>query len=557
MTFSSKDILKTYESSSKMEVRSSVFWGLGATLSVIIQSWCLAFVVAGVCFAHKGFEWALPYIFLFFVVSFLRMGAAYKGGRRAFCAGQKSKQDLQRDLYVGLYKTDPAFLSQQGTGAIVSVVMDAVETIRLYYQVFIPASRLAVLTPLVILVAVFWHDWLSGVIMLLTAPLIPLFMVLIGSKAEKKNQALWNDLVRQGNFFLDTIRGLPTLKVFDTSKIQERGIEKASRDYRESTMSVLRLAFLSSVTLEFFSTVSIAIVAVLTGFRLLWGSIEFFDGFFILLLAPEFYQPLRKMGAAYHAKMEAQAAAEKVASIFQGDAADIMVRKGAEKGAMPRDLKTLSFENVSFSYPGGRHVLSGINFTASAGVPLTVVGPSGVGKSTLFSLLMRFYVPESGRITVDGVDISSLPLEEWRSVISWIPQNPTLFFGTILENLKMGVSEDISLESVRQMCRHMRVDDFIMSLPDGYATMVGDEGTGLSGGQIQRLALVRALLRGAKIILFDEPTASIDAQTEAAISNYLSQMRIDGKIFITITHRHVDDAANRQILDLGPGGMAA
>ncbi|MDD3020018.1 MAG: thiol reductant ABC exporter subunit CydD [Alphaproteobacteria bacterium] len=551
MSQTPSDYLERYSHLSKPQTRGSIFWGLMTTLTIIIQAYALSRIIYGIGFEDKESEWIISYVAVFIIASIFRSLTAFTGQRQAYKSGEIIATRIQQDLHTDIFSRSPLFVSGQGSGTLSTLLMDAPETIRQYYQQYIPASRLAVLSPALIWVFVLYSDWLSALIMILTAPMIPLFMILIGHKAKQKNQELWTTLTRMGNTFLDTIKGIPTLRIFDTAGQQEKNIEFSSEQYREKTMSVLRLAFLSTVTLEFFSTVSIAIIAVLVGFRLLWEDILFLDGFFVLLLAPEFYSPLRRMGSAYHSKMEATAACEKVITTFEHHSPTNEIKENKA----PANITSIEFEDVCFIYPDKTiQAISNISFKVNAGHPLTIMGPSGSGKSTIFLLLAGFILPTSGTIRINNqIDFNLLDNREWRKHISWVPQNPTLFHGTILENLRLGIPDSTTFEKIRNTCRDMLMDDFIMSLPNGYHSQVGDNGAGLSGGQIQRLALARALLRDSAVLLLDEPSASLDKETEDVISQCLSSCRALNKIVMTITHRQHTSLQEETLLYLNGG----
>jgi ATP-binding cassette subfamily C protein CydD len=395
--------------------------------------------------------------------------------------------------------------------------------------------------------------------MLVTAPLIPVFMILIGSTVGRLNQRLWKELARMGAHFLDVIQGITTLKLFNASRREAEVIARISDDYRASTMRVLRVAFLTSAVLELFSTLGIAIIAVFIGFRLyqielpipdLVGppEISFVAGFFILLLAPEFYLPLRNLGTHYHGRMEAVAAAERLVTVFESEA--------PRRPAVTKPLATdrplaVHFEDVGFSYETGRMALDGTTFEIGAGQRIALVGPSGAGKSTIASLLLGFIQPQSGRIRVDGEDLASLSIEDWRRQLAWLPQQPRLFQGTLADNIRLGLPE-ASDDQVRRAAEHAQAAEFIVRLPHGYNTQVGERGAGLSGGQIQRIALARAFLRNARFVILDEATASLDPASEALVQQAVDELAHDRSMLV-IAHRLSTVRAADRILVLDQG----
>jgi ATP-binding cassette subfamily C protein CydD len=348
--------------------------------------------------------------------------------------------------------------------------------------------------------------------------------------------------------FLDVIQGLTTLKMFNASRQEAKAVGRISEEYRHDTMAVLRMAFLSSLVLEFFATVSIALVAILIGFRLYWGDMDFTHGFFVLLLAPEFYLPLRSMGTHYHARMEAIAAAERMVDILETP-----IPKEASGRAPAPDLKQVSiqFQQVQFTYEAGRDALNDVSFELHPGERLALVGPSGAGKTTIINLLLGFIAPNAGDIKIGEIPLLQIDPAQWRQHIAWVPQNPKLFHGSLLDNICLGQT-DIDLPAVHKATRLARADEFINRLPDGYDTLIGEQGVGLSGGQIQRIALARAFLKNAPLVILDEATANLDLQSEALIREAILELS-QQRMMLTIAHRlnTVRDADRILVLNTG------
>ncbi|AKH21609.1 thiol reductant ABC exporter subunit CydD [Sedimenticola thiotaurini] len=528
----------------------SVATGLGvlAGFLLIFQAWCLARVVDGVVFADQSLDQQWPWLSAMLGLFVGRAVLAWAAEQTAVRGAGQVKVALRDRLVRHIQALGPVALAAEHSGELANTLSDGIEALEAYYARFLPAISLMALVPLSILVFVFPVDLTSALVLLLTAPLIPLFMILIGKGAERLNQRQWKKLARMSAHFLDVIQGLTNLKLFNASRREAAVIARISDDYRRSTMSVLRVAFLSAFALEFFSTVSIAIVAVLIGFRLFWGELDFFSGLFLLLLAPEFYLPLRNMGTHYHARMEAVGAAERIVEILQTPVPEIPSR------TLSLDISNglaVRFEDVCFGYEAGRPALQGIDFTLHPGERLALVGPSGSGKSTLMNLLLGFIRPQQGRIMLNEVAINSLHPDAWRQLIAWVPQNPRLFHGTLLDNIRLA-RPDAPLDAVRQAAQLAQADDFIMALPDAYQTRVGDRGQGLSGGQIQRVALARAFLKDAPLVLLDEATASLDQQSEQLVQAGIEQLA-KGRSLITIAHRlqTVRDADRLLVLENG------
>ena len=469
------------------------------------------------------------------------------------------QQRLREELLKKLRRLGPAWLSGQASGDLVATLGEGIEALAGYYSSYLPAMSRVMAVPPTLLVFVFFRDWLSGLVLLATAPLVPFFMILIGKGAQRRNQRQWRALARMSSHLLDRLRGLSTLKQLDASRREAEVVARISEDYRLRTLSVLRIAFLSSFTLEFFATVSIAVVAVLVGFRLYWNQLTFFDGFFALLLAPEFYLPLRRLGSAYHDRMEAIAAAERLVEIFSA------VPPGAVAGTAPfrpahGEGVEIVLRGVGFRWPGERGrgeeapgALSGLDLRIAAGERVAVVGPSGAGKSTLFHLLLGFLRPDEGEIRVDGQPLADLDPESWRHRLAWLPQSPRIFHGSVAENIALG-RPDAEPEAIEEAARRARCLEFIERLPSGFDTVIGEGGRSLSGGQRQRIALARAFLRDARLVLLDEPTASLDLASEALIRNSLEELAGQATL-VVIAHRRQSLHHADRILVLNEGRL--
>ena len=433
-----------------------------------------------------------------------------------------------------------------------TTVADGAEMLNRYYAAYLPQMALSACIPLAILVFVLPNDWIAGLIMLGTAPLIPVFMILIGKGTEALNQSQWRKLARMSAHFFDMIEGLTTLKLFNASRAEVAVVAAIADDYRESTMAVLRVAFLSSLALEFFATVSIAMVAVFIGFRLYDGQMHFLQGFFVLLLAPEFYRPLRAMGTQYHARMEAIGASEAIVALLQPKLPEraAFAEAGRALALSPDPVHEIRFEAVGFAYET-QPVLRDVSFTLARGRRVTLVGPSGAGKTTLTQLLLGFLAPDSGRILVDGTDLRDLARADWMRRVAWLPQRPTLFHGSVLDNIRLA-RPDASLAEVRYAVEQAGAGALIAGLPRGYDTMLGDGGQGLSGGEIQRVALARLFIDKADVVVLDEANAGLDTETADLVTRSIARLSETAAVLV-IAHRlkTIRDADTILVLDEG------
>jgi ATP-binding cassette subfamily C protein CydD len=368
-------------------------------------------------------------------------------------------------------------------------------------------------------------------VLLFSAPFIPLFMVLIGQGSEKLHRRQWGRLSRMAGHLLDLVQGLPDLIIFGAAQREAETVARVSEEYRSATMAVLRVAFLSALALEFFATVGTAVVAVIVGFRLLGGGLSLREGLFVLLMAPEFYLPLRNLGLSYHARMQGTAAAERIAPLLatpmpEGFAGSLLPSAGPP---------AVYFEGVSFRYGGDRGGVTGVDLELPAGSITALVGESGAGKSTLARLLIGLARPESGRILVNGQDLTLLEPESWRSKLAWVPQTPFFTAGTIRENLLLG-RPDADEHEIDAALEAAAADRFIGALSHGLDTVLGDRGAGLSGGELRRLALARAYLCHATLVVLDEPTAGLDPESERLVCEALERLA-RGRTVLVISHR--------------------
>ena len=521
----------------KVRVKPTLLLAVGLAfaggLVLISQALIVASLVSRVMLKGAGLAQVLPQLLWLPPLMLVRSGLSWVSERVAFSASATIRQDLRDDLFRRLLEAGPLRLRGERAGEVATVIVDGVEALEGYYGRYLPHLAVMALVPLAILAAVVPADWISAVIMLFTAPFIPFLTILIGRGAERLNQRQWRTLARLGGYFLDRVNGLATLRMFNASRREAELIARISDDYRHATMSVLYLAFLSALVLEFFATVSVALMAVIIGFRLLKGGMAFQDGFTVLLLAPEFYLPLRLMGNYYHARMEAIGAAERIFDLLDTPATP---RPPSPVPVPGGSSLRISFEEVVFRYEAGAPpALDRVTLSLATGERLALVGPSGGGKSTLTALLLGFATPEQGRVLVNGIDLVQCDTEEWRRLVAWVPQRPHLFHGTIADNIRLG-RRDATEAQIRRATSQARCDEFIARLPRGLETVIGEQGAGLSGGQARRIALARAFLKESPLVVTDEPTAGLDAHSEALLAEALAELS-RGRAVLTICHR--------------------
>ncbi|MFJ6788646.1 thiol reductant ABC exporter subunit CydD [Streptomyces angustmyceticus] len=415
------------------------------------------------------------------------------------------------------------------TGELTTLATRGIDALDDYFARYLPQLGLAVVVPLAVLARIVTGDWISALTIVLTLPLIPLFMVLIGWATQARMDRQWRLLARLSGHFLDVVEGLPTLKVFGRAKAQAASIRAITGAYRRATLRTLRIAFLSSFALELLATISVALVAVGIGMRLVHGELDLSTGLMVLVLAPEAYLPLRQVGAQYHAAAEGLAAAEEVFAVLE-------TPLPAPGTAAAPEGTALAVEDLVVRHPGrSADSLPATSFEVRSGETVALVGPSGAGKSTLLSVLLGVTAPYAGRALADGQDIASLAPDSWRQQIAWVPQHPHLFAGTIAENVRLA-RPDADDAAVRAALGDAGALDFVDALPDGTATRLGESGAGLSAGQRQRLALARAFLADRPILLLDEPTANLDGASEEAIVAAVRRLAV-GRTVLLVVHR--------------------
>ena len=536
--------LKQWQRHAGVWLNIAVALGFTAGLALIAQAWLLAQTLNAVLFKQASLSEVWPWLGGLLLLFLLRAALLWLSEQVAFQAATQVKLAVRQQLYAKVQRLGAAWLTNERSGDVVNSLSDGVEALEAYYARYTPAMLLMALVPLSILAVVFYFDVWSGLIMLLTAPLIPFFMILIGKGTEKRNQQQWRQLARMSAHFLDVIQGLTTLKLFNASQRETHVIAEVSEQYRQSTMSVLRVVFLSSFALEFLSTVSIALVAVFIGFRLFWGEMNFLSGFFVLLLTPEFYLPLRNMGTQYHARLQAIGAAERMVEILETPETETPPEESLQ--ALPA-LFPLQFKQVEVVYNDGRQALNGFDLTIKAGQTIALIGASGAGKTTVLNLLLGFIQPTQGQILLGETDLATVPLAHWRKQIAWLPQQAHLFPGSVADNIRLG-SAQTSLAAVQQAAQQAYAHDFIQALPHGYDTLIGEGGQGLSGGQIQRIALARVFLKDAPLVILDEATAHLDQQSEQWIQQAI-QTLAQTRTVIMIAHRlHTIEQADLIVL---------
>ncbi|MGK9476489.1 thiol reductant ABC exporter subunit CydD [Melioribacter sp. OK-6-Me] len=512
-----------------------IILGLFVSISTIGQAFLLSRTINNVFLIHKTLYDVRIFLIIFLIVSLLKSIFLWLQNLFSSKVIAFIKKLFREKIISAIEEIGPLELKSERTGEITNTLIQGVDKLEEYFSKFLPQIFLSVFIPLLILILVFPLDILTGVIFLLTAPIIPLFMYLIGSIAEKMNKKQWQTLSRMSAYFFDVLQGLPTLKLFNKTNDILKRIEEISNIFRIKTLKVLRIAFLSALVLEMTATISVAVIAVAIGLRLLNGNFNFADALFILIIAPEFYMPLRQLGVSYHAGMEGVSAFERIYEIIKSQ--ERQQKSYPLRNQFYYDSKLpIVFQSVSFNYSDRSvNAIDNISFAIEPTKVTALVGYSGAGKSTIINLLLKFISPTKGSIKIGNFDLSEIDPKEWRKNLTFLPQSPHLFNKSIYENISLS-KQNATYEEVIASAKKARIDELISSLPDGYNSRIGEDASKLSGGEAQRIALARAYLRNSPLVLIDEPTANLDPIVEEEIMNDMYKL-FEGRTVIIIAHR--------------------
>jgi ATP-binding cassette, subfamily C, bacterial CydD len=544
--------LLTLARSSGFMLTLTIALGWGGGILTIVQAWFLARVVNDVFLGGQTRDAVLPLLGILLGALLLKSAFVWGADVSANAVAQTVKADLRTRLLNHLAALGPAYTGGERTGELSTAAVEGIEQLDAYFSQYLPAIVLAASIPLTILLVVFPIDLLTGIVFIFTAPLIPFFMVMIGKAAEALTKRQYTSLSRLSSHFFDVLQGLTTLKTLGQARGQTQVIGQFSERYRDITMQVLRVTFLSALALELLATISVAIVAVEIGFRLLYRNMDFLPAFFLLVLAPDFYQPLRNLGLRFHAGMSGVTAATRIYEILDTPLSESKVESQKSSADFRPSTFDLRLESVSFTYPTRQSpALEDISLEIPSGKMTALIGPSGSGKSTLASLLLRFIVPQSGQILVGEMPLEQIPPDLWREQIAWVPQNPYLFSDSLASNLRLA-KPDAPEADLLLACQRAGLEEFIAELPEGLDTQIGERGARLSGGQAQRLALARAFLKDAPILLLDEPTSSLDPTLESQLEAAVRELT-QNRTVLVIAHRLATIRQADQVIVLEAG----
>ncbi|MEU7554801.1 thiol reductant ABC exporter subunit CydD [Streptomyces sp. NPDC044571] len=540
--------LLRYARTTRLFLGAVVALGLAGAGLVVGQAMLIAEIVVGAFENGLDGQALRTPLLLLAAVALGRALLAWLTELAAHRAGAAVKSQLRARLLDRAAELGPGWLSGQRTGSLVALATRGVDALDDYFARYLPQLGLAVVVPAAVLARIVTEDWLSAAIIVVTLPLIPLFMVLIGMATQSRMDRQWRLLSRLSGHFLDVVAGLPTLKVFGRAKAQAASIRRITDDYRQATMRTLRIAFLSSFALELLATLSVALVAVTIGMRLVHGELDLYTGLVILILAPEAYLPLRQVGAQYHAAAEGLAAAEEIFAVLETPD----TRAGGVAPVPAQGLR-IEIDGVAVRYEGRDEDSPGpVSLVVEPGECVALTGPSGAGKTTLLQVLLGFVTPTAGRVRVAGTDLAELSSAQWRERIAWVPQRPHLFAGTIAENVRLA-SVGARDEAVVQALKDAGAWEFVSGLPQRVDTRLGEGGAGLSAGQRQRLALARAFLADRPVLLLDEPTAALDGESEAAVVDAVRRLAV-GRTVLLVVHRPALLAVADRVVEVGPAG---
>lgn len=468
------------------------------------------------------------------------------------------KTTIRHRLLTRLSQAGPLSTKDERSGELINTLNSGIDSLDPYFSQYFPQFFLALLVPAIIVGTILSVDPPSAIILLIMVPLLLFLLALAGMMAGTETKRHWKALSLMSAHFLDTLQGLPTLKLFGRDNAAEEQVRRVSERFRQTTMRTLRIAFFSSFILEEGTTISAAIIALEIGLRLLIAQIPFQTALFVLLLTPEFFLPLRLVAARYHAGMTGSIALQRIIELLETP-----LPPQISSGTLPQQHSkhasktgiSITLEHVSYTYDGQRPALHDISFSVAPGQKIALVGPTGAGKTTIAHLLLRFIQADAGYMRLGNRDVSSTSPQEWLRQIAWVPQHPYLFNKTVAENIALGCPTATQAQ-IREAARLAHADTFIEALPLGYQTLIGEQGARLSGGEAQRISLARAFLKDAPVLILDEATSYLDAEHEAAILESLTRLA-QGRTVLLIAHRlsslHIAD----QIVVIDAGRVVA
>jgi ATP-binding cassette, subfamily C, bacterial CydD len=527
--------------------------GLISTLLLLVQTALLSTIIYQVIIEHRDKE---ELILQFIGVGLLipaRALCAWGREMAGFRCGKEIRIYIRQLILDKLTQLGPAYIKGKPAGAWATLTLEQVENMHDFFARYLPQMSLSVFVPFIILIVVFPINWAAGLIFLITAPLVPFFMALVGIKAADASRKNFKALQRLSGHFYDRLQSMTTIRLFDRANAETELMRGASEVFRIKTMDVLRIAFLSSAVLEFFTSISIAITAVYFGFSFV-GELDFgyygtpvtlFTGLFVLILAPEFYQPLRDLGTFYHAKQQAVGAAESIVEFLNIDVSQV---KSGEIELDHNQGVTIEADELSVLSPEGVQLVGPISFLVRNGETTALVGPSGAGKTSLINAILGF-MPYQGSLKINGIELKELNHDHWRQSISWVGQNPLLLHGSIRDNVTLG-KHNIDEHAIKQVLNRSFAAEFVDE--HGLDYPITDRSGGLSVGQAQRIALARAMLQNGNFWLLDEPTASLDARSEQLVTQGLEQ-QINHKTTLLVTHQlqHLHKVPHILVLNQG------
>ncbi|KGT94268.1 amino acid ABC transporter permease [Erwinia typographi] len=531
--------LKNQTGHGKRWLRLSLLLGVLSALLIVCQAWLLASLLQALIVEHLPREALVTQFILLLVCFTLRGVLAWLREKVGFECGKAIRTTLRRSVLNQLSSLGPAWIQGKPAGSWATLLLEQIEEMQDYYSRYLPQMLLAVFVPCFILLALFPVNWAAALILLCTAPLIPLFMALVGMGAADANRRNFKALARLSGHFLDRLRGLETLRLFHRAEAETASIREASEDFRQRTMEVLRLAFLSSAVLEFFASLSIAVVAVYFGFSYL-GELNFghygpgvtlFAGFLALILAPEFFQPLRDLGTFYHAKAQAVGGADALETFLTHS--ETLTSSQGDRQIATQDGFTFQASELEILSPDGKVLAGPLSFMLLPGMRVVLVGQSGAGKTSLLNVLLGF-LPYQGSLRVNGVELRDIAPEFWQQQLAWVGQNPHLPAATLRQNITLGALPDSAkLDSV---CELAGVTEFLDQLAEGLDSEIGEQAAALSVGQAQRVAVARALYKPCHFLLLDEPGASLDSHSEQRVNEALLNASFN-QTTLMITHQ--------------------